>query len=66
MNVQDWLRLIAGFFVAVTVPLGYTVSPWFHAFTAFVDLNLLQSAFTGWCPMIWLLRRAGVREVHGR
>ena len=66
MNVQDWLRLIAGSFVAVTVPLGYLVSPWFHAFTVFVGLNLLQSAFTGWCPMVWLLRRAGVREARGR
>jgi hypothetical protein len=62
MNTQDWLRLIAGFFVLVTVPLGYLVSPWFHAFTAFVGLNLLQSSFTKWCPMMWVLRRAGVPE----
>jgi hypothetical protein len=54
--------MIAGFFVLVTVPLGYLVSPWFHAFTAFVGLNLLQSSFTKWCPMMWVLRRAGVPE----
>jgi hypothetical protein len=62
MNVQDWLRLTAGFFVLLSLALGYIWSPWFHLFTAFVGLNLLQSAFTGWCPMWVLLRRMGVSE----
>jgi hypothetical protein len=62
MNVNAWLRLIAGSFIMVSVALGYAVSPWFYLFTAFVGLNLFQSAFTGWCPMISILRRAGVRE----
>ena len=62
MNVSSWLRLIAGTFVMVTVALGYLVSPWFYLFTVFVGLNLAQSAFSRWCPMISLLRRAGVRE----
>jgi len=39
--------------------LGYRVSPWFYLFTAFVGLNLVQSAFTGWCPMISILRGSG-------
>ncbi|CCW34994.1 Protein of unknown function (DUF2892) [Chthonomonas calidirosea] len=60
MTVERWLRLIAGTFVTLSVALGYWVSPWFYAFTAFVGLNLLQSAFTNWCPMVWLLRRLGV------
>jgi hypothetical protein len=42
--------------------LGLTVSPWFFAFTAFVGLNLVQSAFSGWCPMITFLKKLGVRE----
>jgi hypothetical protein len=62
MDLHAWLRLIAGSFVLVSVALGQTVSPWFLLFTAFVGANLLQSAFTGWCPMMTWLRRLGVRE----
>lgn len=56
------LRGIAGAFVLASVILGIQVNPWFFAFTAFVGLNLLQSAFTGWCPMMWLLGKAGLRS----
>lgn len=62
MCVNDWLRLIAGTFVLLSVVLGLTVSPWFFAFTAFVGLNLVQSGLTHWCPMMSLLRKCGVRE----
>lgn len=61
MNVERFLRLIAGLFVMVTVALGYWVSPYWFLFTAFVGLNLFQSAFTNWCPMMSFLRKAGVR-----
>ena len=60
MNVDSWLRLIAGGFVAASVLLGMYVSPYFLWFTLFVGLNLFQSAFTGWCPMMSILRKAGV------
>jgi hypothetical protein len=53
--------MMAGLFVVISVALGYWVNPWFFAFTAFVGLNLLQSAFTGTCPMMWILRRAGMK-----
>jgi len=56
------LRLIAGVFVAASVLLGIFVHPYFLWFTLFVGLNLTQSAFTNWCPMMTLLRRFGVRE----
>jgi hypothetical protein len=59
-TVDESLRGIAGAFVLLSLALGYWVHPGFYLFTAFVGLNLLQSAFTGWCPMMWLLRRAGV------
>ncbi|MGE5236339.1 MAG: DUF2892 domain-containing protein [Acidobacteriota bacterium] len=63
MTVNEYLRAIAGLFVLVSVALGYFLhQPWFFAFTGFVGLNLLQSAFTKWCPMISLLRALGVRE----
>jgi hypothetical protein len=58
------LRLIAGSFVTASVLLGMFVHPYFLWFTIFVGLNLIQSSFTNWCPMITILRRAGVRE-HG-
>jgi hypothetical protein len=62
MNIERALRLIAGVFILLSVLLGWLVSPWFYLFTAFVGLNLLQSAFTNWCPMIAILRKAGLRE----
>lgn len=62
MTVNEMLRLIAGAFVVLSLVLGVTVSPYFFLFTAFVGLNLFQSAFTGWCPMMTFLRRAGFRE----
>jgi hypothetical protein len=61
MTVDRSLRLIAGAFVAASVLLGIYVSPYFLWFTLFVGLNLVQSAFTQWCPMMTLLRKAGVR-----
>ncbi|MBP1643919.1 MAG: hypothetical protein H6Q03_2588 [Acidobacteria bacterium] len=42
--------------------LGWWVHPGFFLFTAFVGLNLFQSAFSKWCPMITILRKAGVRD----
>jgi hypothetical protein len=62
MNVERYLRLIAGFFILLSVALGHFVSPWFLLFTAFVGLNLFQSAFTNWCPMMTFLRKAGVAD----
>jgi hypothetical protein len=61
MTVERVLRGIGGFFVVLSVALGYFLHPGFYAFTAFVGLNLLQSAFTNWCPMMAILRKAGLR-----
>jgi hypothetical protein len=60
MTIERWLRAIAGFFVVVSVALGWWVHPYFYGFTAFVGLNLFQSAFTNWCPMMSLLKALGV------
>lgn len=48
--------------MVASVALGYWVNPWWFAFTAFVGLNLLQSSFTNWCPMIALLEALGLRR----
>ena len=62
MNLNEWLRAIAGFFVILSVVLAVTVDQRFLWFTGFVGLNLLQSAFTRWCPMITILKKIGIRE----
>ncbi len=61
MTVERYLRLIAGSFVMLSLTLGYLYSFYWYGFTAFVGLNLFQSAFTNWCPMITILRKLGVR-----
>jgi hypothetical protein len=61
MTIDRMLRMIAGGFVAASVLLGMYVSPYYFWFTLFVGLNLFQSAFTNWCPMMAILRKAGVR-----
>ena len=63
MTLHQYLRAIAGFFVLASLALGYLVSPYWYLFTAFVGLNLFQSAFTDWCPMMTFLRKLGAREV---
>lgn len=65
-TLDDWLRGIAGTFVLASVALGWFVHPAFFLFTAFVGANLLQSAFTGTCPMMWLLRRLRVGQAAAR
>ena len=62
MTVNRYLRMIAGVVVMATLALGYCVSPYWYLFTAFVGLNLFQSAFTDWCPMMTILRKLGVSD----
>jgi hypothetical protein len=61
VTVEQALRLIAGAFVIVSVLLGLYVNPHFLWFTLFVGANLVQSAFTNWCPMMAILRKGGLR-----
>lgn len=62
MTIETMIRLIGGSFVAASVLLGIYVDTRFLWFTLFVGLNLAQSAVTGWCPMMTLLRRLHVPE----
>ena len=66
--MKSWqlVRLFAGSFILISLALGIPgspvfVSPWWLAFTAFVGVNLLQSALTKWCLMETILRKLGVR-----
>jgi hypothetical protein len=62
MTVERSLRGIAGFFVLVSVLLAHYHSQYWLFFTGFVGLNLLQSGFTNWCPMMDILKRLGVKS----
>ncbi len=61
MNIERYIRLIGGAFVLISLALGYYVSPYWFLFTAFVAANLIQSAFTNWCPMMTFLKKLGAR-----
>jgi len=57
MTIENKIRAFAGTFVLASLSLGFWVHPGFFLFTAFVGVNLLQSSFTGFCPLEMLLRR---------
>ena len=62
MTIHRFLRMIAGTFVLLSLALGYLVDQRWYLLTAFVGFNLLQSAFSDWCPMMTFLRKLGVPE----
>jgi glucan phosphoethanolaminetransferase (alkaline phosphatase superfamily) len=62
MTVERGLRLMAGVMVLVSVALTYYVSHYWIWFTVFIGLNLLQSAFTDWCPAMAILRAIGLKD----
>ncbi len=67
MSIERAIRIMAGFFVMLSLALGVEGSPvfvskWFLAFTAFIGANLFQSGFTGFCPPSFLLRKLGFKE----
>lgn len=62
MRLEEYIRAIAGSFVLLSLLLGYIYSPYWHLFTAFVGINLLQSAFTKWCLMEKFLMKLGVAK----
>ena len=61
MTIERGLRAIAGTVVLISTALAAWQSPYWLLLTGFVGLNLFQSAFTNWCPMVWLLGRCGFR-----
>ncbi len=70
MTIERSIRIMAGFFILLSLALGVEESPlfvsrWFLAFTAFVGFNLLQSGFTGFCPPEKLLAKMGVKRGNG-
>ena len=62
MTLERALRMVAGIVILASLALGYWVSEYWYLFTAFVGLNLFQSAFTNWCPVMIVLRKMGLPE----
>jgi hypothetical protein len=62
MSIDRIVLAVAGTMVLLSLLLGHFVSPYWYWFTAFVGANLLQSAFTGTCPLVLILRKLGVRS----
>ncbi len=60
MTTEKYVRIVAGIFVLGSLALGYWINPGWFFFTGFVGLNLLQSAFTGLCPLEVILQKCGV------
>lgn len=63
MYLEQWIRVVAGSFVLISVVLGHFVHPYWFWFTVFVGINLIQSAFTHWCLMEKILMKFGVKPV---
>ncbi len=59
-TIDQWVFRIAGVFVLVSLALSYVHSLYWLWFTAFVGANLLQASFTGFCPLVMILKRLGV------
>jgi hypothetical protein len=62
MNVDRAVFAFAGGMILLSLALGYYVSPYWLLFTAFVGANMLQSAFTGFCPAAMIFRKLGVKS----
>ncbi len=62
MSIERALRLIAGSVVLLSLALAKHYSPSWLLFTVFVGLNLFQSGFTNWCPMMWFLKKLGLND----
>jgi glucan phosphoethanolaminetransferase (alkaline phosphatase superfamily) len=64
MTVERGLRLMAGVMVLISVALTHFISPYWIWLTVFIGLNLLQSAFTNWCPGMAILRGIGLKDAE--
>jgi len=61
MTIDRVVMAVAGSFILISLTLAYFHHPNWLWFTAFVGANLLQSAFTGWCPMVIVLKKMGIK-----
>ncbi|GAC17317.1 YgaP family membrane protein [Paraglaciecola arctica] len=62
MNINQGLRLVAGIMILVSLALTYFVHVNWVYFTVFIAANLIQSAFTNWCPMMTIMKKMGMQQ----
>ena len=62
MNIDRFMFAFAGTMVLVSLALTYFVHPNFVWLTAFVGANLLQASFTGFCPVVLILKKLGLKQ----
>lgn len=62
MTVERSVRMLAGIMILLSLGLGWYFSHYWLWLTAFVGLNLLQSAFTNWCPAMSIFRAMGLKD----
>ncbi len=62
MTIENGVRVMAGSMILISLALTHWVSPWWMLMTAFVGINLIQSAFTGVCPAVRILKAMGLKE----
>jgi hypothetical protein len=60
MSIEKMIRVMAGTFILMSVVLAIWVSPWWLIWTTLIGVNLVQSAFTGWCPAEIILKKFGL------
>jgi hypothetical protein len=65
MKMENVIRILAGFMMLLSVALAHFVNQWWLLLGVFVGLNLIQSAFTGFCPAENILRKLGVGKAGG-
>ncbi len=65
MQIDNLIRILAGSMTLLSVALVWFVSPWWLLLTCFVGVNLIQSAFTGFCPPTLLLKKLGWLDSEG-
>jgi len=61
MNIDRAVMAFAGTIVLASLALGHFVSPYWFLLTAFAGLNMIQSAFTGFCPAAIVFRTFGLK-----
>lgn len=61
MSIDNAVFALAGTMILASLALAQFVSPWFLLLTAFVGLNMLQAAFTGFCPAAMIFKRLGLK-----
>lgn len=62
MNIDRAVMAFAGAMILLSVLLAVYVSPWWLLFTVFIGLNMLQAAFTGFCPAAMMFRKLGLKS----